>query len=174
MTGVEVLLGPRVRLRRPVVADADALFAEVTSDPEATRYLSWTPHPNVEETRRVITDFLNVGDERTWLIEFAGETVGLCGCRRPAPHVRDFGYVLGRRWWGRGLMSEAFATLVDAVRREPAVHRLSAYCHVDNVASAAVLGRCGFAPEGRLVRYAVFPNLGPEPRDCLQFGKAVR
>jgi ribosomal-protein-alanine N-acetyltransferase len=174
MADVEVLTGSRVRLRRPVVADAEALFADVTSDPEATRYLSWTPHPNVAETRRVITDSFNVGDEATWLIELGGEPVGLCGRRRPAPHARELGYVLGRRWWGQGLMSEAVAMLIDATQREPGVYRVSAYCHVDNAGSAAVLRRCGLDFEGRLARYAVFPNLGPEPRDCLQFAKAVR
>ncbi|HEX7826046.1 MAG TPA: GNAT family protein, partial [Mycobacterium sp.] len=55
-----------------------------------------------------------------------------------------------------------------------AVYRVSAYCHVDNPGSAGVLRRCGLTLEGRLVRYAVFPNLGPEPQDCLMFGKAVR
>jgi [ribosomal protein S5]-alanine N-acetyltransferase len=174
MTDVEVLTGTRVRLRRPVVADAEALFADVTSDPEATRYLSWTPHPNVAETRRVITDFFNVGDDATWLIDLAGKPIGLCGCRRPAPHARALGYVLGRRWWRQGLMSEAVTTLLGAVQREPGVYRVSAHCHVDNVGSAALLRHCGLDFEGRLVRFAVFPNLGPEPQDCLQFAKAVR
>lgn len=174
MTDVELLTGARVRLRRPVVADAEALFAEVTSDPEVTRYLSWAPHPDVAETRRVITDFFNVGDETTWLIDLAGVPVGLCGYRRATPHARELGYVLGRRWWGRGLISEAVVLLVDAVRREPDVYRVCAYCHVDNLASAAVLRRCGLDFEGRLARFAVFPNLGPEPQDCFQFAKAVR
>jgi ribosomal-protein-alanine N-acetyltransferase len=28
--------------------------------------------------------------------------------------------------------------------------------------------------EGRLVRYAVFPNISTEPQDCLLFAKALR
>jgi [ribosomal protein S5]-alanine N-acetyltransferase len=174
MPDVDVLTGARVRLRRPVVDDAEALFADVTSDLETTRYLSWLPHPNVAETRRVITEFFNVGDEQTWLVELDGAPIGLCGCRRPTPHTRDLGYVLGRRWWRRGLMSEAVATLRDALEQDPDVYRISAYCHVDIVGSAAVLRRCGLDCEGRLARYAVFPNLGPEPQDCWQFAKAVR
>jgi RimJ/RimL family protein N-acetyltransferase len=46
-----VLAGPRVLLRMPRVEDAEAMFTDPTSDPELTRYLSWTPHPNVAETR---------------------------------------------------------------------------------------------------------------------------
>src|SRR3954468_18384601 len=78
-----VLAGPWVRLRMPRVEDAEAMFTDPTSDPEVARYLSWTPHPNVAETRRVITDVFNVGPGPTWLIERrdTGEFVGTCGPR---------------------------------------------------------------------------------------------
>ena len=71
-------------------------------------------------------------------------------------------------------MSEVVQVLVDEARRDPTVYRVSAYCHVDNPGSAGVPRHCGLALEGRLARYAVFPNLGPEPQDCLMYGKAVR
>lgn len=170
----EILTGPRVRLRPPVVDDAEALFTRVASDPEVTRYLSWRPHPGVEETRRVITSLFNVGEERTWLIEFAGEVVGVCGRRRPQPHEIELGYCLGRSWWRQGLMSEAVSMVVDEVARDPSVYRVSAYCHVDNAGSVGVLRRCGLALEGRLARYGMFPNISDEPADALLFGKAVR
>ena len=55
--------------------------------------MSWTPHPDVDETRRVITEVFNVGDERTWLIVLrdTGEIVGTCGFRPLQAHSRDFG-----------------------------------------------------------------------------------
>jgi ribosomal-protein-alanine N-acetyltransferase len=83
---VPVLTGPRVTLRAPTIDDAELLFERVASDPEVTRYLSWTPHPNVDETRRVIAEFFNVGGETTWLIDLRDGTgpVGLCGWRRPS------------------------------------------------------------------------------------------
>ncbi|HEX2285728.1 MAG TPA: N-acetyltransferase, partial [Mycobacterium sp.] len=34
--------------------------------------------------------------------------------------------------------------------------------------------RAGLPLEGRLVRYAMFPNLSPEPQDCLLFAKALK
>ena len=99
---VEVLNGPRVTLRAPTLDDAEALFERIASDPEVTRYMSWRPHPDVDETRRVITEIFNVGGETTWLIELrdGGGPIGLCGWRRPQPHTIDFGYCLGRRSGG--------------------------------------------------------------------------
>ncbi len=112
MADVPVLTGPRVTLRAPRLDDADVLFERIASDPEVPRYMSWRPHPDVGETRRVITEIFNVGGETTWLIELhdGGGPIGLCGWRRPQPHIIDFGYCLGRPWWRQGFMSEVAAS----------------------------------------------------------------
>ena len=64
MADVPVLTGPRVTLRAPRLDDADELFERIASDPEVPRYMSWRPHPDVGETRRVITEIFNVGGEK--------------------------------------------------------------------------------------------------------------
>ena len=56
MADVKVLTGDTGRPARARLDDAEELFTSVASDPEVTRYMSWTPHPDVDETRRVITD----------------------------------------------------------------------------------------------------------------------
>ncbi len=176
MADVKVLTGERVTLRAPRLEDAEELFASVASDPEVTRYMSWTTHPDVDETRRVITELFNVGGERTWLIELrnSGEIIGTCGFRPVQAHSMDFGYYLGRRWWGQGLMAEVVALLLAEMESDPQVYRISAICHVDNKRSARVLERAGLSFEGRLARHTVFPNISTEPQDVLQFAKAVR
>jgi [ribosomal protein S5]-alanine N-acetyltransferase len=162
MTDVEVLTEPRVTLRAPRLDDAEAIFERIASDPEVTRYLAWSTHPDVAETRRVITDLFNAdGDDKSWLIELHGQPV-------------ELGYCLGRRWWRQRIMSEVLPLLLEEAQRDPAVYRVYAYCHVDNTGSARVLERAGLALEGRLVRYAMFPNLSAEPQDCLLFAKALR
>jgi [ribosomal protein S5]-alanine N-acetyltransferase len=176
VSDIETLTGPRVMLRAPTMDDAELLFERIASDPEVTRYLSWTPHPNVAETRRVIAEFFNVGGETTWLIELHDGTgpIGLCGWRQPQPHTVELGYCLGKRWWGKGIMTEVLALLIDKAENDPHVYRVTAHCHVDNIGSAAVLERSGLTFEGRMARYAVLPNISTEPQDCLLFGKALR
>ncbi|RWA22364.1 hypothetical protein MELE44368_13205 [Mycolicibacterium elephantis DSM 44368] len=176
MADPELLSGPRVRLRPPTIEDAEPLFERIASDPEVPRYMAWRPHHDVAETRRVITEVFNAGGETTWLIDLhdGGGPIGACGWHRPQPHIIEFGYYLGRPWWGKGFMSEAVALLIGEAHRDPAAYRMSAHCHVDNVASARLLQRSGLTFEGRLARYAVLPNLSDEPQDCLLFAKALR
>ncbi len=176
MVDDDVLTGDRVQLRRPALHDAEALFDNVTSEPQVTRYLSWRPHTDVQETREVVTGLFNVGEDRTWLIALRadGQVIGQIGCRRTGPHAVDVGYCLGRPWWGRGLMSEALNLLVDRLTDDDQIYRVAAFCHVDNVRSAALLQRCGLVLEGRLRRHTVFPNLSAEPQDTLLYALAVR
>jgi [ribosomal protein S5]-alanine N-acetyltransferase len=173
---VEVLNGPRVTLRAPTLDDAEPLFDRMTSDPAVSRYMSWRPHADVDETRRVIAEIFNVGGETVWVIELreGGGPIGVCGWRRPQPHIIDFGYYLARQWWRRGIMTEVVQLLLDKAQRDPTVYRVTAHCHVDNIASARLLERSGLTLEGRMARYAVLPNISNEPQDCLLFGKALR
>ena len=160
-----VIAGDRIALRTPLLDDAEALFATVTSDPGVTRYLSWRPHRSVEETRGVITGLFNVGIDHTWLIALrdTGELVGQIGYLATEPHAVQVGYALSRQFWGRGLAGEALRLLVDHLEGNPALYRVAAYVHPDNLRSARVLERAGFSPEGRLVRRSCSPAWPPNP-----------
>jgi ribosomal-protein-alanine N-acetyltransferase len=171
------IIGPRLLLRRPTLNDAGALFQRVAHDRAVTKYLLWSPHPDVATTRRVIAEKLNTSDqERTWAIELrnSGDVIGLTSCRRSAPESVEIGYCLGRKWWGRGLMSEVLDMLLTSLEADRAVFRIWATCSVDNLRSARLLERAGFLLEGRLARHAVYPTMGPEPRDSLLYARTLR
>ena len=164
-------------MRPPVLDDAGALFQRVARDPEVTKYLLWAPHRDVAATRRVIAEKMNVSDdERTWAIELkhSGEVIGLTSCRRPVPHSVEIGYCLGRRWWGKGFMSEVLGVVLDALEADRQVYRVWATCSPDNERSARLLASAGFVVEGRLARHAVYPTMGPEPQDSLLYAKVLR
>ena len=75
--------------------------------------------------------------------------------------------MLARDAWGRGYATEALRQVVTTARG-CGVRRLYALSHPENRASLGVLEKSGFACEGTLRRYAVFPNLVPgEPLDVL-------
>jgi RimJ/RimL family protein N-acetyltransferase len=169
--------GPRLLLRPPVAEDADAIFERIAGDPEVTRYLLWTAHPDVGETRRVLVDqVIKGGRERTWVVALrgSGDVVGLISCRSQVRHSVEIGYCLGRQWWDMGFMSEALNLLLAELAADPAVYRVWATCHVDNSRSARLLQRARFSLEGRLTRHAIYPTMGPEPRDSLLYARILR
>lgn len=169
--------GPRLLLRPPVIDDAGRLFQRVAHDPQVTKYLLWTPHPDVAATRRVIAARMNVDAHlRTWVmaLQHSGEIVGMLSCGRPVRHAAEVGYCVGRRWWGKGLMSEALDMLITTLQADPDVYRMWATCHVDNERSVRLLERAGFTREGRLARHDIYPNLGTEPLDSLLFARVLR
>lgn len=171
------ITGARLVLRLPVLDDAGAIFQRVARDPEVTKYLLWAPHPDVAATRRVIIEKLNVTpDEKTWAIELkhSGDVIGLTSCRRPAQHSVEIGYCLGRRWWGKGFMSEVLEMLLRALDADRGVYRVWATCSVDNERSARLLERAGFVLEGRLARHAIYPTMGREPQDSLLYARILR
>ena len=96
----------------------------------------------------------------------------ICGAldlRRPAPDRLEFGYVLARATWGRGLMTEVLRQIVGWAREQPGIARIGAVCDVDNIASARVMEKAGLVRDGLLPRWAVHPNISDQPRDCFSY-----
>jgi RimJ/RimL family protein N-acetyltransferase len=66
-----------------------------------------------------------------------------------APHRLDFGYVLARSWWGRGLMTEVLTEVVEWALSQPPFFRIGAVCDVENIGSARVMEKAGLTLEKR-------------------------
>ncbi|OLE29351.1 MAG: GNAT family N-acetyltransferase, partial [Cyanobacteria bacterium 13_1_40CM_2_61_4] len=138
-------------------------------DPEVTRYLSFRPHQQVEQSR----DFLRrcsaswAGEgPYTWLITRRedGRLLGVIDIR-PQGHRVELGYALGREHWGHGVMTEVVRAVIEWALGQPEVHRVWAVCDVDNGASAQVLEKAGMTREGRLRGWSVHPNVSALPRE---------
>lgn len=161
---------PRLRLRPPAPGDAAAVFASYARDPEVTRYVSWRAHPTIAVTRKFLADYCVAGRTRgdvfSWLITLAegGDVAGMIDLRPVTTRV-EVGYVLARRYWGRGLMTEAVGAVVDWAIAQRDVQRVWAVVDLENLASQRVLEKVGMEREGVLRRWTVFPNQGATARD---------
>ncbi|MBI2963674.1 MAG: GNAT family N-acetyltransferase [Deltaproteobacteria bacterium] len=169
------LLTERLRLRRPRLSDCAAIFEEYAADPEATRYLAWTPHRSIADTRAFLERQLEIeaaGGERSWMITRRDEdrAIGVIGCIFDA-HAVSLGYVLGRQHWNRGYATEGGRAVLAWALALPATRRVWAVCDVDNVASRRVMEKLGMEREGLLRRWSVHPNLSKEPRDCFVYSR---
>ena len=85
----------------------------------------------------------------------------------------EFGYVLARAEWGKGTMSEALKALADWVLAQPGVTRATAFCDVENIASARVMEKAGMVFEKEMLGYQVLPNRALSPRDCRLYVKTA-
>lgn len=162
--------------RKPREDDAPAVFAAYASDPVATRYLAWIPYTEVEKLAEFLrgrSEAWNKGDGHyAYLLCLRGTDtpIGSIGIFIDAPKAM-FGYVLGHAHWGHGYASEALSYLVAWTDTQPRIRRAWAYCATENISSARVMEKAGLEREGVLRRSQVFPNLGPEPRDCVYYAK---
>jgi ribosomal-protein-alanine N-acetyltransferase len=162
----------RLLLRPVTVADVDAIFDSYAQDEEVVRYLIWRPHRSRSETRAYVERCIATPSEaeRTYMI--VGDDNGVRGAfalRQRAKHRLDCGYVLARRWWRQGLMTEALSAVTFWALRQPSVFRIGAVCDVENIGSARVLEKSGFVREGLLRRWLLHPNISDEPRDCFSY-----
>lgn len=164
---------PRLFLRTPGEAEAHDIF-EYARDPDASLFLPWKPHQTLSDTY----DFLqNVEDRmaggKVFIYGiFLQETEKLIGmieirqenCRGIA------GYVMKKSEWGKGYTAEAFTALIaEAFRSLPELHRIEAYCDLENPGSARVMEKAGLEREGILRKYYAGSNKYPGPRDCLLY-----
>ncbi len=159
----------RLRLRKAKLSDAEVVFREYARDAEVTKYVSWRAHQSVEETREYVRMCLlawDVGKAFHWVIERRedNQLMGMLIARVDAEKW-ELGFVLARRYWNQGYMTEAVKAVLDWALRRGNIHRVWAVCDIDNLASARVMEKAGMEREGILRRWSVHPNISDTPRD---------
>lgn len=163
----------RLALRPMQIEDAKAIFERYAQDVEVTRYLTWRPHTSIKQAESYVQACLKAETSRTYMLlqRKTGEIVGAFDLRQAGQARLEYGYVLARPFWGRGLMTEALAEVVDWALRQPSIWRIGAVADVENVGSIRVMEKAGLECEGVLRRWIVHPNASDAPRDCLSFAK---
>jgi [ribosomal protein S5]-alanine N-acetyltransferase len=168
----------RLLLRPVAVEDTDAIFDTYAQDEEVARYVIWRPHRDRRETQAFVERCIAIPGkvERTYMLAGSDDNVirGAFALRQRAPHRLDCGYVLARRWWGQGLMTEALSEVAVWALRQTSIFRIGAVCDVDNIGSARVLEKSGFVREGVLQRWLIHANISNEPRDCYSYARVRR
>jgi RimJ/RimL family protein N-acetyltransferase len=144
----------RLVLRPGWREDAPAVF-DAIADEAVVRNLAKAPWPYRLEHAE---SWLAAPQDPRWpsllilLAEGGGAPVPVGGIGiHPQGGDAELGYWIGRRWWGRGIASEAGRAVVAAARGSLRLPRLVSGHFVDNPASGRVLEKLGFRPVGRIV-----------------------
>lgn len=143
-----VLYTSRLMLRPFQSGDAPMIFAHYAHDPEVTRHLTWNPHPCLAASEQFVAYKLAYQEAPRhygWVIVLAGEVVGGIDLVNEHPlHGFEIGYVLGRAYWGKGYMSEAFHEVLRFFFSETDYLYCQMEAEVDNLASRRVIEKQGF------------------------------
>lgn len=156
-----------ISLRR---GDAPELFA-IRHDPETMTYWDGPPDRDVEETREIVEQLLRdvaSGSAIYWSVRLLADDrlVGLFDLSDiRSSRSADFGFMLARPFWGRGLAREACAAILDEARRR-GFGAVTARIHGGNERSARLLRRLGFLESGSTPDFEVRPGVR---RECRHF-----
>jgi [ribosomal protein S5]-alanine N-acetyltransferase len=147
----------RLILRDFLESDWEAVLA-YQQNPLYLRYSEWTER-TAEDVRSFIQIFLDqqkqdprIKFQFAVLLKPTGQVIGNCGIRRdtPAAYEGEIGYELDPKHWGNGYATEAAQAILTFGFSKLSLHRISAWCVADNLASARVLEKLGMRQEGRL------------------------
>ena len=150
--GSKVLKTERLTLRPFQTDDAEEMYQNWAHDPEVTKYLTWTPHVNLDMTRAYCSqmemDAMNPNTYH-WAIVYEGQLIGDITINRAnSPEAGFVGYCMAKRFWGKGLMTEAFQEVIRFCFEEVGFHRIEGTHAKQNIGSSRVMEKCGLQYEG--------------------------
>ena len=154
-THLEPIETERLILHEMRLTDANDLY-EYASDPEVNKYMStWETHKSIEDTKVFINTVIEAQQKnqvRNWCIELKAEKKALGACGFVYWDTKDsraaFGYVIARKYWNKGIMTEAMNEVIAFGFNKMKLNRIEATCSVENIGSWRVMEKLGMQCEG--------------------------
>lgn len=143
----------RLLIRELQPSDHDGLI-EIVTDSAVTRDMHIEPWDTTEGRRQWFEWCLSnqidrVGGNYNWgfVLKSTGDFVGWIGIgdsdRKEREGDRSMGFMVARRFWSQGLMTEALEAVLHYEFTVLDVARVTANCETENVASARVMEKVG-------------------------------
>ena len=151
---IPTLETPRLTLRGMRVSDAEDMFAYAQHEP-VTRFLTWTPHPNIKHTKEYLTyvgQRYRTGDFCDWAVVCKKDSrmIGTCGFTsfNFSSDSAEIGYVINPDYQGQGLATEAVQEVIRFGFENLSLHRIEAKFMQENTRSRRLMERVGMQFEG--------------------------
>lgn len=145
----------RLKIRLFKEDDVDDLY-EYCSDEEVTKYLSFETYNNkqqaIDRINYCMGLYQRLDKEITLAIEYKeeGKVIGNIDFIRwnEKDKEAEIGYILNRKYWNKGFMTEALKPLLRFGFENMELNRIEIRCDERNVASARVIEKNGLTYEG--------------------------
>ena len=161
----------RLILRKFKIEDAKDMYNNWASDNEVTKYLSWKTHLNIEETKEIIKSWIEnyyKSDFYQWaiILKENNQAIGSISVVKNDDSIEmvHIGYCISKKYWNKGITSEAFERIIKFFFEEVKVNRIEAAHNEKNIYSGKVMLKCKLKKEG-ILRDALKDNSGIT--DCL-------
>ena len=137
----------RLILRPFELNDASSMFNNWANDDEVTKYVTWYTHESVETTQKVLSIWVEQY-EKPERINFAitlkdtSELIGGIDIVGYLDGIPVIGYVLGRRFWNNGYMTEVCKKVIEFLF-SLGHEKIIIDALVENTGSNKVIIKCG-------------------------------
>jgi ribosomal-protein-alanine N-acetyltransferase len=144
----------RLLLRKLTLSDAPSIFAYASNE-DTTQFMLWNTHRSLADSEAFIAWTLQRyqnGEAGEWGIELKETgrligTIGFTSCN-PGQRRAELGYILAPQYWGRGLMPEAAARVVEFAFDNMDMNRIESCHFLSNEKSGRVMQKIGMVCEG--------------------------
>ena len=154
--GTKTLETDRLILRKFTSSDARGMFHGWASDEKTTRYLSWSPHRNIEETQSLINNWIMRYDDNcyNWVIELKSSHELIGNISAISVNIRhhncEIGYCYGSKYWNQGYATEALKAVIHFMLYDCEMHLVEARHQSLNPASGKVMEKAGMTKDAVL------------------------
>jgi [ribosomal protein S5]-alanine N-acetyltransferase len=155
--GTKELQTERLILRRLTIEDTESVYNNWANDDEVTYYLSWPTHKDKNVTKGVLENWIknySKNDFYQWAIvpKAINEPIGTISVVDKNDDIQmvEIGYCIGRKWWNKGITSEALNAIIKYFFEEIKVNRIEAWHDIKNQNSGKVMAKCEMKCEGNL------------------------
>ena len=148
----------RLLLREIQETDVNDIFGCWMQDENVSRYMCWKASYDIAETQSFVRFELEQIENEKWnrwiiVLRETGQIVGTCLVffnEDDAENHWDISYNLGKKYWGKGYITEAMKAVMQFAETELGMEEcITTYAKV-NTASANVLHKLGFIDEAEI------------------------
>ena len=144
----ETIETKRLTLRKLNENDAESMFNNWCSDKDVTKFMTWNPHQNLDETKLILSYWLKEYDNPYTIrygicLKDSGELIGTIDVVSYVNGNPEIGYCLSKKHWNKGYMSEVLKVFVNHLFKI-GFNKIVIEAAVENIASNRVIEKCGF------------------------------
>ena len=156
MDNTKTLETERLILRKFKIEDAEGVFKNWATDPNTNKYLSWPLHKDVEETKIVVSKWIEEYEKGSynWIVEIKDthEVIGNIAEQGKSNRHKtiSLGYCYGSKFWNKGYATEALIRVIEYLLNEQDFYLVEANHRSSNPASGRVMQKAGMKYDGTL------------------------